>query len=364
MPEGPPGRCSRPRPRSCPPFWDDLVALGWLGLHLPEARGRLGLRAARARRRGRGARSRPGAGAVRADRDRQRRARRRCAGRAAPNGSLPGLADGSVFGGVALASDITVSGGTAAGTAPAVLGGGLAQVLVLPAGDDAIVVDDVGERRQRSRCRPTSTRRGAARASRSTARPRGDPRRPRGCSSTWPVLIAAAEAVRHRHRVHGAGGGVRQGAGAVRSAHRHLPGRQAPLRQHARGVRAGHRRRVGRGAGGRGGRRPALLRRGDGGRARPRRRRRVRPAQHPGARRHRLHLGARRPPLPPPGHRARSRRRRARRRRATSTDLVRAGARRVRTIDLPPEAEPMRDEVRALRRAGQGARRGGAARRR
>ena len=22
-----------------PPFWDDLVALGWLGLHLPEARG-------------------------------------------------------------------------------------------------------------------------------------------------------------------------------------------------------------------------------------------------------------------------------------------------------------------------------------
>src|SRR6202035_697374 len=30
------------------------------------------------------------------------------------------------------------------------------------------------------------------------------------------------------------------------------------------------------------------------------------------------------------------------------TDLVRAGTRRVRTIDLPPEAEPMRDEVRAF----------------
>ncbi len=54
---------------------------------------------------------------------------------------LPGLANGSVFGGVALSSEITVSGGTAAGTAPAVLGGGLAHVLVLPAGDDAIVVD-------------------------------------------------------------------------------------------------------------------------------------------------------------------------------------------------------------------------------
>ena len=31
-----------------------------------------------------------------------------------------------------------------------------------------------------------------------------------------------------------------------------------------------------------------------------------------------------------------------------ATDLLRAGTRRVRTIDLPPEAEPMRDEVRAF----------------
>ena len=54
---------------------------------------------------------------------------------------VPGLADGSVLGGVALTSDITVSGGTAAGTAPAVLGGGLAHVLVLPAGADVIVVE-------------------------------------------------------------------------------------------------------------------------------------------------------------------------------------------------------------------------------
>ena len=45
------------------------------------------------------------------------------------------------------------------------------------------------------------------------------------------------------------------------------------------------------------------------------------------------------------------------------TDLVRGGTRRVRTIDLPPEAEPMRDEVRALRRAGEGPGRRGAARR-
>ena len=35
------------------------------------------------------------------------------------------------------------------------------------------------------------------------------------------------------------------------------------------------------------------------------------------------------------------------------TGAVRGGATRVRTIDLPPEAEPLRDEVRAFRRARQ-----------
>ena len=37
-----------------------------------------------------------------------------------------------------------------------------------------------------------------------------------------------------------------------------------------------------------------------------------------------------------------------RRRRRDVTDLVRGGTRRARTIDLPPEAEPLRDEVRAF----------------
>ncbi len=36
------------------------------------------------------------------------------------------------------------------------------------------------------------------------------------------------------------------------------------------------------------------------------------------------------------------------------TDLVRRGARRVRTVDLPPEAEPMRDEVRGFAERVQG----------
>src|SRR5580704_5523933 len=111
------------RTETLPLFWEDLASLGWLGLHLPEARG--GSVA-------------PGpflptviASAV-----------INAAGRGGLAERLvPGLADGSVLGGVALSSDITVRDGRAAGTAPAVLGGGLAQLLVLPAGDDAVVVD-------------------------------------------------------------------------------------------------------------------------------------------------------------------------------------------------------------------------------
>ena len=61
--------------------------------------------------------------------------------------------------------------------------------------------------------------------------------------------ILSAEATGIALRVHAAGQRVREGPRAVRSGHRHLPGRQAPLRQHAGRDRAGHRRRVGRGPG-------------------------------------------------------------------------------------------------------------------
>ena len=123
-----------------PPFWDDLAALGWLGLHLPESVGGSGYGLSElvvvVEELGRALT--PGAfvptviaSAV--------------IDAAGSDGLkakwLPGLADGSVCGGVALASDVTVSGGKATGTVSAVLGGGLANVLVLPAGDDAIVVD-------------------------------------------------------------------------------------------------------------------------------------------------------------------------------------------------------------------------------
>ena len=97
----------------------------------------------------------------------------------------------------------------------------------------------------------------------------------------------------------GDGRRVRQGARAVRPHHRYLPGRQAPRRQHARQRRGDHRGHLGRSA-----------------RRRPRQRlvrrrgRRIpcdpypdlqRAEQHSVARRYRLHVGARRPPLPAPG---------------------------------------------------------------
>ena len=53
---------------------------------------------------------------------------------------VPGLAAGSRFGGIGLDTDIAVRDGKASGTAAAVLGGGLAHLLVLASGDDAVVV--------------------------------------------------------------------------------------------------------------------------------------------------------------------------------------------------------------------------------
>ncbi len=151
------------------------------------------------------------------------------------------------------------AGGRAGGTAPAVLGGGLAHVLVLPAGDDAVVVDvaaggvtvDVPANLDPTRrTRPGDARRRARRGDpRRAAQPRRPGAPPRGGGGG-----------RRGARVHRAGRRLRQGARAVRPAHRHVPGRQAPLRQHARCVRAGHRGGVGRRPGGRGGRRPALVR--------------------------------------------------------------------------------------------------------
>ena len=127
-----------------PPFWDDLRALGWLGLHLSEDHGGSGfgipelvvvveeLGAALA----------PGpfvptvissatiAAAAPAD---------------VQNARLPGLADGSVVAGVALSSSLEITDGRATGTLAPVVSGGVANVIVARSGDDVVIVDARGE---------------------------------------------------------------------------------------------------------------------------------------------------------------------------------------------------------------------------
>src|SRR5258708_24205514 len=56
-------------------------------------------------------------------------------------GLLPGLVDGSRTGAVALHGSIGVKGANATGNAGVVLGGGLADVLLLAVGDDVVVIE-------------------------------------------------------------------------------------------------------------------------------------------------------------------------------------------------------------------------------
>ena len=262
---------------------------------------------------------------------------------------LPGLADGSVCGGIALTSEITVSGGKAAGTAPAVLGGGLAHILVLPAGDDAIVVDTsadgvtvevAGQPRPDAAHRAGHARRRAGRSDRRRAAGPGGPgaahRRGRGGRGGDAVHrqaaayakmrvqfgrpIATFQAVKHHcanmlvaselaiATVWDAAraaedGGDQQSLTAAEAAALALAAAdecaQLNIQVHG-GIGFTWE--------------------------------------------HDAHLYLRRATALEAVVDARGRRR------ATWSDLRRAGARRTRTIDLPPEAEPMRDEVRVLRR--------------
>ena len=126
-----------------PPFWGDMAELGWLGLHLPEEHGGSGFGLSElvvvVEELGRAVTPGPFVPTVIASALIAAAGSDELAARL-----LPGLADGSVVAGVALESDITVHDGRASGGAPGVLSGGLAQILVLPAGDDVVVVDVTG----------------------------------------------------------------------------------------------------------------------------------------------------------------------------------------------------------------------------
>ncbi len=123
-----------------PSFWPELSGLGWLGLHLPEEHGGSGFGLPElvivAEEMGRAVAPGPfvptviASAVVAATGSAQAQAR-----------LLPGLADGSAIGAVALGGDVRLSDGLASGPAGVVLGGSLADVLVVAAGDDIAIID-------------------------------------------------------------------------------------------------------------------------------------------------------------------------------------------------------------------------------
>jgi alkylation response protein AidB-like acyl-CoA dehydrogenase len=123
-----------------PAFWGELAALGLLGLHLPEEHGGSGYGLPEvlvaAEQLGRYLAPGPYVPTVIAS---------AVLAAVAPAGLaarlLPGLADGSVTGAVALDGDVRWSGATASGPAGVVISGHLAGVLLVPAGDDVLVID-------------------------------------------------------------------------------------------------------------------------------------------------------------------------------------------------------------------------------
>jgi 3-oxochol-4-en-24-oyl-CoA dehydrogenase len=123
-----------------PAFWAELSGLGLLGLHIPEEYGGSGFGLAEtlivAEQMGRYLAPGPfvptvvtsAVLAVAGPGELQKRL-------------LPGLADGSVIGAAALGGEVTYANGAATGKAGVVISGHLADVLLVPAGDDVLVIE-------------------------------------------------------------------------------------------------------------------------------------------------------------------------------------------------------------------------------
>jgi alkylation response protein AidB-like acyl-CoA dehydrogenase len=123
-----------------PAFWAELGGLGLLGLHVPEEYGGSGFGLAEtlvvAEQMGRQLAPGPfvptvitsAVLAAAGPDDLQKRL-------------LPGLADGSVIGAAALGGEVRHVGGAATGKAGVVISGHLADVLLIPAGDDVLVIE-------------------------------------------------------------------------------------------------------------------------------------------------------------------------------------------------------------------------------
>jgi 3-oxochol-4-en-24-oyl-CoA dehydrogenase len=123
---------------SLPTWWGELVAMGWLGLHVPEDLGGSGYGLEElvvvVEQLGRMVAPGPFVPTVIAS------AVLSAVGGDPAKHLVPGLTDGSLAAGVALHGNVTVAGGKASGHVGNVLGGNLAQVILVPSGDDVVVV--------------------------------------------------------------------------------------------------------------------------------------------------------------------------------------------------------------------------------
>lgn len=228
-----------------PPFWQNLAELGWLGLHIDERHGGSGYglselvvvieELGRAVAPGLFVPTVIASAVVAKEGTDDQRAR-----------LLPALIDGTLTAGVGLDSQVQVTDGVADGEAGIVLGAGLAELLLVAAGDDVLVLErgrkgvsvDVPENFD-----PT----------RRSGRVRLDNVR----VTTDDILLGAYESALARARIAGRRGrrwggrlrgqrrGLCQGATAIRPYHRHVSSGEASLREHAGGRRVGDRRGLG-----------------------------------------------------------------------------------------------------------------------
>lgn len=123
-----------------PTFWPDIVELGWLGLHVDEDDGGSGYGLPELvvviEELGRAVAPGPfvptviASAVIAKDGSAEQKSR-----------LLPGLIDGTVTAGIGLDSRVQVTGGVAEGDAGVVLGAGLAELLLIAAGDDILVLD-------------------------------------------------------------------------------------------------------------------------------------------------------------------------------------------------------------------------------
>ncbi|HWF21105.1 MAG TPA: acyl-CoA dehydrogenase [Acidimicrobiales bacterium] len=123
-----------------PAFWADVAALGWLGLHIPEEYGGSGFGLPElvvvVEELGRAVAPGPFVPTVTASAVIAAAAPAEVKGRL-----LPGLVDGSSIGSVALDGAVEIRDGVAQGSAGVVLSGGLANVVLVLVGEDVAIVD-------------------------------------------------------------------------------------------------------------------------------------------------------------------------------------------------------------------------------